>query len=151
MERKNQKINYMKKSLYNSLVGIFLKGGFRLKSQNIINKVLIDLAVSNKTSKHVILLKLFHRLNLFVEIRRVRSFRGKNLVPFSLNYSRRVYLISKWIHLSIIEDDRNLPYKDKLVLELNNLLNNTGSKSLLKKNSAVSESVRNRSNAHYRW
>lgn len=141
----------MKKNLYSGLIGIFLKKGLRLKSQRVVDEVLSILARSHKTSKHVILLKLFRKLNLFVEVKRVRSFRGKNLVPFLLNYNRRVYLICKWINLSAAEDTSNIRLQNKLVFELSNLLSNSGSKIIDKKNLVVSESISNRSNAHYRW
>ena len=109
--------------------------------------------MSKKTglSLHKILLKLFLKLNSFVEIKKVRIKRSSHFVPFSITLKRRSYLIIKWLMQAILEDKRKISMSEKLFTEIQNTIGNIPSKSIKLRNSNVSQALANRSNIHFRW
>lgn len=137
--------------ILSKFIGLFLKKGKKLKTQKLLNKVFTKVATSNNISKHVLLLKVFSRLNTFVEIREIGSYKGKNLVPFLQTENRRMYYMIKFLLSSINEDSRRISFVDKLSLELNGILNGLNTRSMQKRQKVLSDVSSNRSNAHYRW
>ena len=98
-----------------------------------------------------ILLKLFLKLNSFVEVKRIRVRRSSHLVPFSIRLKRRYYLTIKWLLQAVKEDTRKVPMSEKLFLEIDNTIKKAPSRSVKLRNLNVSQALANRSNIHYRW
>jgi ribosomal protein S7 len=142
---------YQNKNLYNKFLGFIIKKGNKIGAKNVLNNAF--LAVSKKTGLplHVILLKLFLKLNSFVEVKRVRVQRSSHLVPFSIRLKRRSYLIIKWLMQAVKEDTRKVSMAEKLFFEIFSTLKNSPSKSVKIRNLNISQALSNRSNIHYRW
>jgi ribosomal protein S7 len=142
---------YQNKNLYNKFLGFIIKKGNKIGAKNVLNNAF--LAVSKKTGLplHVILLKLFLKLNSFVEVKRVRVQRSSHLVPFSIRLKRRSYLIIKWLMQAVKEDTRKVSMAEKLFFEIFSTLKSSPSKSVKIRNLNISQALSNRSNIHYRW
>jgi len=142
---------YQNKNLYNKFLGFIIKKGNKIGAKSVLNNAF--LAVSKKTGLplHVILLKLFLKLNSFVEVKRVRVQRSSHLVPFSIRLKRRSYLIIKWLMQAVKEDTRKVSMAEKLFFEIFSTLKNSPSKSVKIRNLNISQALSNRSNIHYRW
>jgi len=142
---------YQNKNLYNKFLGFIIKKGNKIGAKSVLNNAF--LAVSKKTGLplHVILLKLFLKLNSFVEVRRVRVQRSSHLVPFSIRLKRRSYLIIKWLMQAVKEDTRKVSMAEKLFFEIFSTLKSSPSKSIKIRNLNISQALLNRSNIHYRW
>jgi len=96
-------------------------------------------------------LKIFLKLNTFVEIKKIRIRKSSYIVPFSINFKRRVYLITKWLLSSSKENNSSISFAEKLSLEIISIVKNSSSNSLKKKNTNISLAFANRSNIHFRW
>ena len=96
-------------------------------------------------------LKLFLKLNSFVEVKKVRVKRSFHLVPFQIPLKRRSYLIIKWLMQAIKSDKRNVTTVEKLAFEIEQTLKTDTSKSLKLRNLNITTALANRSNLHYRW
>jgi small subunit ribosomal protein S7 len=143
----------MKKKLhlYNKFVGFITKNGKKPKA-----KVILDLALFNVIQKlkiplNKLLLKIFLKLNSYIEIKTIRIRKKIHFVPFPTNYKRRLYLVIKWIISATFEDKRKLNFSKKLSSEIYNLIKNKSSKSLKFKQNNFSKALVNRSNLHFRW
>jgi ribosomal protein S7 len=68
-----------------------------------------------------LILKIFLKLNSFVEVKRVRVKRSSHLVPFSIRLKRRSYLIIKWLMQAVKEDTRKVSMSEKLFVEISNI------------------------------
>jgi len=98
------------------------------------------------------LIKLFLKLNSFVETKKVRVKRSTYLVPFIVtSFKRKSYLIIKWLMEVVRADRRRVPLSIKLSKEIVNVLNNSSSKVLIKKGINIRNAINNRSNMHFRW
>jgi ribosomal protein S7 len=97
------------------------------------------------------LLKLFLKLNSYIEIKTIKIRKKIHFVPFPTTYKRRIYLVIKWITVAASEDKRKLNFSKKLSLEIFNLLQNKSSKSLKIKKNNFSKALINKSNFHFRW
>lgn len=139
------------KNLYNKFLGFLIKKGNKIRARATLNDAF--LLVSKKTGLPLqsILLKLFFKLNSFVEVKRVRVKRSSHLVPFSIRLKRRSYLIIKWLNQAIREDVRKVSMSEKLFVEILNTIKKAPSRSVKLRNFNISLALANRSNIHYRW
>lgn len=140
-----------KKTLYNKLLGFLTKKGNKIGAVKLINSAFLKVSTTTKLSMNKILLKLFLKLNSFVEVKKVRVKRSFHLVPFQITLKRRSYLIIKWLIQAIKTDTRNISFSDKLAFEIENTLKTENSKSLNLKTLNTTLALANRSNIHYRW
>jgi ribosomal protein S7 len=138
-------------NLYLKLLKFLTKQGKSHCSKKIINKTFLKLSQQTKVSAFVLLVKLFSRLNTFVELRKIRKRRSFHLVPFSLNFKRRSYLVVKWLIQALKTDTRNINTSEKLFFEIKNTIFNSSSKALKIKKQNISQILLNRSNVHFRW
>ena len=143
---KLQKIN-----LYSKFLGFLIKKGNKVVAKQIINNAFLIASKSTKLSLQFLLLKLFLKLNSFVEVKRVRIRRSSHVVPFAINFKRRLYLIIKWIMNAVHQDKRQVSMQHKLAFEIINIIKNLPSKSLKLKEANITQALANRSNAHFRW
>ena len=90
------KINF-KASLYIKLLGFLTKKGNKLKAKKIINAIFLNLSNRTGHSFSFLLMKLFLKLNTFVEAKTIQNRRRSYQIPFSINLNRRAYLTIKWL------------------------------------------------------
>lgn len=140
-----------KTTLYNKLLGVLTKQGNKTAAVKIINSAFLKVSKSTTLSMNKILLKLFLKLNSFIEVKKVRVKRSFHLVPFQITLKRRSYLIIKWLMQVIKTDSRNISISDKLAFEIEHTLKSENSKLLSLQTLNTTLALANRSNIHYRW
>jgi ribosomal protein S7 len=140
-----------KDSVYNNFLGFLIKDGKKKKAKSILDTAFLKSSKELKIPVHLILIKIFFKLNCFVETKKIRIRRSTHVVPFSITFKRKSYLIIKWIMESVSEDERKLSTSEKLHFELVNILKNKSCKTLAKKDLNLNQALSNRSNIHYRW
>ena len=141
----------LKNLFYDKFLGVLTKRGKNSKAKKIVDLVLLKLSKYLKTSSSLILYRLFFKLNTFVEIKRIGFKRGSHLVPFYINFSRRIYLALKWILLAIKKDTRKVSAANKLFTEIFKILNNLPSESIKMKLFNNSQATLHKANIHFRW
>lgn len=147
-----KKILIPNNNLYYKLLGVLTKKGNKTAAKKIIDNTFLKLSSKTNKSLQKLFLQVFIKLNTFVEVKNVRVRRSSHMVPFSINLKRRSYLILKWLTSAIKEENtQQIPFDEKLYLELDSLINNTQSKALKKKKQNTVNAVKNRSNLHFRW
>jgi small subunit ribosomal protein S7 len=144
-------LSVQKKTLYNKLLGVLTKQGNKTAAAKIINAAFLKVSKSTTLSMNKILLKLFLKLNSFIEVKKVRVKRSFHLVPFQITLKRRSYLIIKWLMQVIKTDSRNISISDKLAFEIDHTLKSENSKLLNLQTLNTTLALANRSNIHYRW
>lgn len=141
----------LKKSVYDNFLGFLTKDGKKKKAKGIVDTAFLKISKELKVPVHLILIRIFLKLNCFVETKKIRIKRSTHIVPFSITFKRKYYLVIKWIMESVIDDERKLSTSEKLYFELANILKNKSCKTILKKDLNISQALSNRSNIHYRW
>lgn len=141
----------LKKNVYDNFTGFLIKDGKRKKAKGIIDTAFLKVSKELKIPVHLILIRIFLKLNCFVETKKIRIKRSTHIVPFSITFKRKSYLVIKWIMESVFDDERKLSTAEKLSFELLNILKNKSCKTILKKELNISQALSNRSNIHYRW
>jgi len=142
---------FSKKSIYTNFLGFLTKDGKKKKAKLILDTAFLKVSRELKIPTHLILIKIFVKLNCFVETKRIRIKRSTHIVPFSITFKRKAYLVIKWIMESVYEDERKLSTSEKLHFELLSILKNKSCKTISKKDLNLSQALNNRSNIHYRW
>jgi ribosomal protein S7 len=142
---------FQNKNLYNKFIGFLIKKGNKIGAKNIVNQAFLKVSKKTGLPLHVVLLKLFLKLNSFVEVKRVRVQRSSHLVPFYIRLKRLYYLIIKWLMQAVKEDTSKVSMSEKLVFEISNTLKKLPSRSVKFRNFNISQALANRSNIHYRW
>jgi ribosomal protein S7 len=141
-----------KKTLYNSFVNSFILKGKKKIAKNIIDGTLLSLSKSTGISLVKLLFNIYLKLDYFIEIKQVKIKRRTYTIPFSISYSRRIYLIIKKIKSATESTKRKTSFSENLKVELYNILklsNNSKALKLLRNNQAQSKT--SRSNIHFRW
>ena len=143
--------SYFKKNIYTNFLGFLTKDGKKKKAKLILDSAFLRVSKELKIPTYLILIKVFLKLNCFVETKKVRIKRSTYIVPFSITFKRKSYLVIKWIMESVHEDERKLSTSEKLYFELLSILKNKSCKTISKKDLNLSQALNNRSNIHYRW
>ena len=138
-------------NLYNKLLGFLIKKGKKNKAKFIIDKAFFLVSKKTGFSMSFLLLKLFSKLNVFVEAKTVRIRRRSHIVPFSIGLKRRSYLIIKWLIKSVSENNEKISMVKKIAKEIFLLIKTKNAKSLRFRNLNNALALANRSNIHYRW
>jgi len=139
------------KNLYNNFLGFLIKKGNKIGAKNILTTAFLMVSKKTGYSLQTLILKVFLKLNSFVEVKRVRVKRSSHLVPFSIRLKRRSYLIIKWLMQAVKEDTRKVSMSEKLFVEISNTIKKSPSRSVKLRNFNISQALSNRSNIHYRW
>jgi len=137
--------------LYNKFVGFITKNGKKPKAKGIFDAALFSVTQQLKIPLNKLLLKIFLKLNSYIEIKTITIRKKVHFVPFPTTYKRRIYLVIKWIVTATLEDKRKLKFSKKLALEIFNLIKNQSSKSLQIRKKNFSKALINKSNLHFRW
>jgi small subunit ribosomal protein S7 len=147
-----KKDKILKNLFYVKFLGVLMKKGKKTIAKKILDNVLVKVSRKTGLSINLILYKVFFKLNTFVEIRRIRFRRSSYIVPFSIPFSRRIFLVLKWIFLSIKFDKRKIGSVNKLSVEIFKILKNLPSSQSLKlKALNNSQAFANKANIHFRW
>jgi ribosomal protein S7 len=139
------------KGIYFKLLGYLVKTGKKTVIKSEIDKAFFLLSVQLKKSIFLIFVRLFLKLNTFIEVKKIRVRRNSFFVPFSITFKRRLYLIVKWLVEAVSENKRKISFSNKLLTELLSLFKSKVSISLLKKTKNNSLCLKNKTNVHYRW
>ena len=142
---------YQHKNLYNKFLGFLIKKGNKISARSILNTSFLTVSKKTGLPLHILLLKIFLKLNSFVEVKKVRVQRSSHLVPFSIRLKRRSYLIIKWLMQAVKEDSRKISMSEKLSSEILDTIKKNPSRSVKIRNFNISQALSNRSNIHYRW
>jgi len=146
-----KEVSFKNKTIYSKILGFLIKKGKKSVAKKTLDNAFIITANKTGLSLHYLLLKVFSKLNTFVEIRKLRIRRRSYFVPFSINVKRRSYLAIKWLVSAVDQDTRKVSMAEKLATEIYKVVNNLPCKSLKTKESNNSQAIANRSNIHYRW
>ena len=149
MEQK--KLLFNSKTLYSKFLGFLIKKGKKNVAKKTLDRAFADASIKTGFSLHYLLLKVFSKLNTFVEVRKIRIRRRSYIVPFSINTKRRSYLAIKWLVSAVDQDNRKISMAEKLSNEICKIVTDSPCKSLKTKDFNNSQAVANRSNIHYRW
>jgi ribosomal protein S7 len=138
-------------NLYQRLLGLFIKKGKKSTIKYKIDQAFFKLCLRTKKPFFYLLNKFFSKLNVFVETRILKVRRSRFIVPFSINYSRRVHLILKWLSISIFKNKIRKNFTSKFCKEFFDTVFNNKSNSLKLRKENTLKALSNRSNIHYRW
>jgi ribosomal protein S7 len=143
--------NLSKNLLYRKFLGILIKKGKVTKAKKILDTSLFTVSKKLKMPINSVLTKVFYKLNTFVETKKITAKRKTNIVPFPISFSRRIYLILKWILLAVQLNKSRVPMNSKLSVELYKVVKNMPSDALRAKKQNNSQAYLNKSNIHFRW
>ena len=146
-----KKVNGKSISLYDKFWGFLVKKGNKSKAKKILDYAFLEVNRKTNYSREESLVKLFVKLNSFVEVRKVRIRRKFVLVPFPIRLRRRSYLVVKWVMQSVRSGNKKSSLSKKLTQELLNIITKLKSKSRSLRKSNFSKALANKSNTHYRW
>jgi ribosomal protein S7 len=146
-----KKVNGKNVSLYDKFWGFLVKKGNKSKAKKILDYAFLEVNRKTSYSREKSLVKLFVKLNSFVEVRKVRIRRKFVLVPFPIRLKRRSYLVVKWVMQSVRRGNKKNSLSKRLTQELLNILTKSKSKSRNLRKSNFSKALANKSNTHYRW
>jgi ribosomal protein S7 len=139
-------------TFYKKLLGLLVKKGKKTVSKRILDKAFLETAATVNLPLHLVFIKIFLKLNSFVETKKVKVRRTSHIVPWGTTFERRSYLAAKWLLDIVKQDKRKVSTSKKLSKELINILQDEmTSRVVTKKIQNMSQAVSNRSNIHYRW
>lgn len=138
-------------SLYDKFMGFLIKKGKKTIAKKILEDAFSLLSKRLKTAKNIIFLRVFLKLNTFVEIKKVQIRKRSFFVPFSITLKRRSYLVIKWLLQSVKEKKDKVSISQKLAEEIFEVLTKTKSKTSTLKKLNNNQAFLNRSNSHFRW
>jgi ribosomal protein S7 len=142
----------MTKAIYINFLGFLTKKGNKVTAKKILDEAFLDVSLKTNQPVHILLIKVFLKLNSFVETKKIKFKRSTHIVPFVItSFKRKSYLIIKWLMEAVEQDKRKVPIAKKLSKEILNILKNKSSKALMKKKLNVKNALTNRSNIHFRW
>lgn len=139
------------RTIYTNFVGFLTKKGNKVAAKRMVDEAFHKAAKATNLPAQVVLTETFAKLNSLVEIKRVRIGQQTHVVPFSINFKRRTYLVVKWLMEAVDQDKRKVGTADKLAMELTNTVKNKTSKSIQTKEMNTEQALMNRANIHYRW
>jgi ribosomal protein S7 len=138
-------------NLYNKFLGFLIKKGNKVSAKILLERALFSVSKKLNKSVNYIFLKLFLRLNTYVESKKVKIRNRSYIVPFSLSLKRRSYLAIKWLLKVVKSNKEKISFSNKLAFEILQVLINSKSKTLVFKKTNNNEAFLNRSNSHFRW
>lgn len=140
------------KTLYSNFVNSFIKKGKIKQAKLIVDSTFLTLSKKYNISSNNLVIRIFKKLRIFIETKKVRIKRRTYVIPFPVGLNRRRYLVLTWIRSALREDRRRISISEKLVTELTGLFSrNANSKALKHLSLNSSQAVSSRSNVHYRW
>lgn len=141
----------IEQNFFNKFVGLLARQGGKSKAKKIVIKTFAKLHNTLKTPLSLLLIRVWKKLDVFVEARKVRIRRNYHWVPFIVSMHRRILLALKWILMSALLSKKKLPLSLKLYNEILLIEKGGESEALSLKNKNNLSAQSNRSNMHYRW
>jgi ribosomal protein S7 len=136
--------------LYKKLLGLMTKKGLKSKSFNILQKSLHLASIKMHITIKKLLNNLYKKLKIFVEPKTIKKRKKNYLVPFPITKKRSFYLASKWI-LNCLKKKKKVNIEKLLSKEITRTLTKKKSNSLKYKRINILNSLKNKSNLHFRW
>ena len=140
-----------KKTLYSILIGFLTKNGKKAVAVKILTSAFLQVSKKTNLSARQILLKLFLKLNSFVEVRKIKIRKKNFFVPFPTALKRRLYLTMKWLMEATKKNTQKISLSEKLAFEIEQTLTTNDSNSIKIFKNNLELALKNRSNLHYRW
>jgi len=81
-------------NIYFSILGSLIKNGEKKKAKSILDSALFSASRKTGISCSSLLLIIFSKLNIFIEVRKIKSRHGIHMVPILVDYKRRVRLVA---------------------------------------------------------
>lgn len=135
------------------LIGFLIKNGKKtaaLKIFNAINKQ-ISKTIPNVSISYLLSV-FFYKLNTNIEIKKVSFRKRVHFIPTPIKYSRKLFLIFKWINAVLSNNKQKTTYSAKLYKEILTVLLVEDSSALLKmKAENELKAYQYKSKAHFRW
>jgi len=140
-----------RKTLYSILIGFLTKNGKKTVAVKILTSAFLQFSKKKKLSTRQIFLKIFLKLNSFVEVRKIKIRKKTFFVPFSTVLKRRLYLTIKWLMEATKKNTKKISLSNKLAFEIEQTLTTGESNSTKIFKNNLELAFKNRSNLHYRW
>lgn len=138
-------------TLYTKLLGFFIKKGKRKLAKKILNRAFLILSKKLKKPATSLIVKLFKKLNVYIEARILKNKRRSFIIPFPIDLNRRMFLIVKWFVKGVFSNKKRISLDKKILIESFYLLNKSKSRSFSFKTKNNKNAFLNRSNMHFRW
>ncbi len=138
-------------SLYSSVLGKIFSFGKKTKWNSSLLSIFELLSFTFNYTIVFLISKIFIRLYTSVELKKVLSRKRVTYIPFFIKIKRSAFLALKWIFLAALKNINITSFKNKLYLELIQILSLNSSFALQKLEENNENSFKNRANMHYRW
>lgn len=138
-------------SLYFSVLGKIFSFGKKTKWNSSLLSIFELLSFTFNYTIVFLISKIFIRLYTSVELKKVLSRKRVTFIPFFIKIKRSAFLALKWIFLAALKNINITSFKNKLYLELIQILSLNSSFALQKLEENNENSFKNRANMHYRW
>jgi ribosomal protein S7 len=137
--------------LYLKFISFIFKAGKKFFWENSLSFIFSNLSLYLHYSKSLILAKIFMRLFTRVELKKIKSRNRTSFIPFFIKINRSIFLALKWIFSSVVKNTAKISFKNKLYIELLQILTLKSCSSLKKLEDNNTLAYFNRSNTHFRW
>lgn len=138
--------------VFKKLIGLLIKKGHKNQIFRIVKTSLKVASVKLKLRLSQLIVKLFNKLKISVESKKIKIRRNFHFVPFPITLKRKTYLIVKWLILSLKKNKLKVSCLVKLVSTFTQLINKKKFSSAYKiKKANIIQSLKNKSNSHFRW
>ena len=97
------------KTVYLKFIGLLIRQGKKKCSKKILDTSFQIVSRKLNLSLDLILVKLFLKLQCFLEIKKRKLGKNFHLVPFPIKRRRQNFLKIKWLLQSVNEDIRKIP------------------------------------------
>ena len=138
-------------TLYKKFLGSLIKKGNKKIAKKNLDNSFIRASKKLKCSSTTLLLKIFMKLNVFIESKSLKNKRRSFIIPFPLKINRRIYLVLKWFTKAVFANKQKIPLERKISIEIYSLLKKKKSIALDEKSLNNKNARLNRSNMHFRW
>jgi ribosomal protein S7 len=138
--------------VFKKLIGLLMKKGHKNQIFHILKASLKVASIKLKLRLSQLIVKLFNKLKLSVESKKIKIRRNFHFVPFPITLKRKTYLIVKWLILGLKKNKLKVSCLVKLVSIFTQLVNKKKNSSAYKiKKANIIQSLKNKSNSHFRW
>lgn len=147
------KLFFFKLNLYILFLNIIFKNGKKQIINLFFSTVLKKIIFLKKININFIFIKLFKKLNIRVEIRKIRHRKRTTIIPFYITYKRKFSLIFRWFINLIKESSKKfkVSFFYQFFYDVLNILYNNYSSVIKNISANNSLAFKFRSNANYRW
>jgi len=147
-KHKNLRLKLIQKRyILNKLVNLFNKKGKKVKAYHILLNIFLRIRIITKKSPFFFILTAIKKLKPYVKVVKIRKAGKIYEVPVPLNKKKQLFLIFKWIILSIKNKNNFIKAFSSEILDIYFKKGN----SLKFKKDFIKKAYDNRAITHYRW